>query len=138
VKRRGRPARSDLKLRELVEFLEQPNVGTKDAAEAFHTVERNVRKMLKDPRAKAWQALPPDVRSFRRTIECARDNVVAIAGSPIAYHHPKLELIHSELSDEEIEPLLDLPVDDVYDIALGRRERRRRESRRAARVKEQK
>lgn len=137
--RRGRPPRAIAQVRAVVEFMETPSATKAAAAKKFHTVERNIEDMLKDPRARSWAATWPAIRQFiLDSARCQADGVRKFSVLTRRWRHPKLEFIEKELTPEELERRGDEPVDDVYELALGRRELKRRESQRARKVNENK
>lgn len=144
VKRRRRPTRPDDRLRRLVEYMERPGATRKAAAAAFHTVERNIGAMLKDRRAQAWSGASSSLREAVRDFEAGRaENQAALwrawaaSGMGMLQRDPKLKFILKEISEEEIDRLGDLSLDDAYQFALGHK-LQRRATQRYRRVKEKK
>lgn len=141
MKRRGRPPRAIAQIRAVVEFMETPQASKSAAAKRFHTIERNIDDILKDHRARAWAATLPTIRLLILDLErCQAEGVKRFSETGIftRWRHPKLDFIEKTLSPEELDRRGNESVTDVYELALGRHELRRRETRRARKVNENK
>ena len=129
MKRRGRPPRAIAQVRAVVEFMETPSATKAAAAKKFHTIKRNIEEILTDPRAKSWAGTRPTIRALILDRErCQADGKRKLAVLT-RWRNPKLEFIEKVLTPEELERRGREPLDDVYELALGRRESQRRAKR---------